>query len=170
MSFVSIARIVKPRGIRGEVVAELLTDFPDRFSTVRQVRIFQASQVCNEELEQHWFHGGRVVLKFKGRGSPEEVQELIGGDVQVPESERYSLPQDFYYHSDLIGCRVVENDKSLGVVTDIFETGAAGVNLVISTSEGEEFMIPMVRKFVLAIDVDKKQMEVESPSGLIIDR
>ncbi len=100
MSFVSIARIVKPRGIRGEVVAELLTDFPDRFSTVRQVRIFQASQVYNEELEQHWFHSGRVVLKFKGRSSPEEVQELIGGDVQVPESERYSLPQVFYYLSD----------------------------------------------------------------------
>ena len=170
MSFVSIARIVKPRGIRGEVVAELLTDFPDRFLTVRRVRISQASHVCNEELEQHWFHGGRVVLKFKGRASPDDVRELIGGDVQVPESERYSLPQGFYYHSDLIGCHVLETDKSLGVVTDIFETGSAGVNLVISTNKGEEFMMPMVRKFVLAIDIDKKQIEVKSPPGLIIDK
>ena len=169
MSFVSIAKIVKLRGIRGEVVAELLTHFPDRFSTVRQVRILQASHTCSEEVERHWFHSGRVILKFRGRDCPEDVEELVGGDVQIPENERYSPPQDFYYHSDLIDCQIIENGEFLGTVTDVFETGPAGANLVVETHEGKEFMIPMVRQFLLAVNLKKKQIEVKLPAGLTPD-
>lgn len=151
------------------MAAELLTHFPDRFSTVRRVRILQTSHTCSEEVERHWFHGGRVILKFRGRDCPEDVKELVGGDVQIPENERYSPPQGFYYHSDLVDCQIIENGALLGTVTDVFETGPAGANLVVETGEGQEFMIPMVRQLVLAVNIEKKRIEVKLPVGLTTD-
>ncbi len=165
--FASIARIVKRRGVRGEVAAELLTDFPERFSSLDEVRIFNGETEYWEEIEKHWFHKNRVILKFRGRDRPEEVEELIGGDVQVSEDQRVSLPQDSYYHSDLIGCKVLENEEVLGGVTGILETGAAGCNLVVTRADGGEFMVPLVRKFVLKVDVGKKVIQVNLPSGLV---
>ena len=165
--FASIARIVKKRGVRGEVAAELLTDFPERFSSLDQVRIFNGETEYWEEIERHWFHKNRVILKFRGRDRPEEVEELIGGDVQVSEDQRVSLPQDNYYHSDLIGCQVLEDEEVLGGVTGIFETGAAGCNLVVTRADGREFMVPLVREFVLKVDVEKKVIQVNLPSGLL---
>ncbi|MCH8319499.1 MAG: 16S rRNA processing protein RimM [Acidobacteria bacterium] len=165
--FASIARIVKKRGVRGEVAAELLTDFPERFSSLDEVRIFNGETEYWEEIEKHWFHKNRVILKFRGRDRPEEVEELIGGDVQVSEDQRVSLPQDSYYHSDLIGCKVLENEEVLGGVTGILETGAAGCNLVVTRADGGEFMVPLVRKFVLKVDVGKKVIQVNLPSGLV---
>ncbi len=165
--FASIARIVKRRGVRGEVVAELLTDFPERFSSLDEVRIFNGAREYWEEIEKHWFHKNRVILKFCGRDRPEEVEELIGGDVQVSEDQRVSLPQDSFYHSDLIGCKVLENEEVLGGVTGILETGAAGCNLVVTRADGGEFMVPLVRKFVLKVHVGKKVIQVDLPSGLV---
>jgi len=165
--FASIARIVKKRGIRGEVAAELLTDFPERFSSLGEVRIFNGEKEYWEEIEKHWFQKNRVILKFRGRDRPEEVEELIGGDLQVPQDQRVSLPQDSYYHSDLIGCDVMENEEVLGGVTGILETGAAGCNLVVTRADGGEFMVPLVQKFVLEVDVEKKLIQVNLPSGLV---
>jgi len=165
--FSSIARIVKRRGVRGEVAAELLTDFPERFSSLDEVRIFNGEKEYWEEIEKHWFHKNRVILKFRGRDRPEEVEELIGGDVQVSEDQRVSLPQDNYFHSDLIGCKVLEDEEVLGRVTGILETGAAGCNLVVTRAEGREFMVPLVREFVLEVDVGQKVIQVNLPTGLV---
>ena len=165
--FLSIARIVKTRGIRGEVVAEILTDFHERFSLLSRVRILKEGAECWERLEHHWFHKGRVVLKFRGRDRPEEVKGLIGGDLQVEEGDRVSLPQDSYFHSDLIDCMIVDTKKSLGVVTGIQETGSAGCNLVVLTPEGKEFQIPLVKEFISEVNVEGKTIQVELPPGLI---
>ena len=165
--FASIARIVKKRGIRGEVVAELLTDFPERFSSLDGVHIFNDEKEYWERIEKHWFHKNRVILKFCGRDRPEDVDELIGGDVQISLDQRVSLPQDSYYLSDLIGCKVLESGEILGGVTRVLETGAAGCNLVVKRADGEEFMVPLVRKFVLEVDVEEKVIQVDLPAGLV---
>lgn len=167
--FVSIARIVKKRGIRGEVTAELLTDFPERFTSLNKVHIDNAGRRYREELERYWFHNQRIVLKFCGRDCPEEVQELVGGELQVPEEERYEIPEDSYYYSDLIGCKVEENEKLLGMVSEIFETDGIGSHLVVKTEIGGEIMIPLVRRFFLEVDVKDEIIKVSLPEGLVVD-
>ena len=167
--FASIARIIRRRGVRGQVAAQLLTDFPDRFSSLRRVRIFNKEKEYWEEIEEHWFHKGRIILKFQGRDRPEEVEELIGGEIQIFEDQRVSLPEGSYYHSDLIGCTILEGPESLGTVTSILETGSAGCNLVVITPESKEFQVPLVREFILSVDVKKKVIEVDLPSGLTTD-
>ncbi|MEE8349206.1 MAG: ribosome maturation factor RimM [Acidobacteriota bacterium] len=164
--FASIARIVKSRGIRGEVAAELLTDFPERFSSLHQVRIVKEGCECWEQIEKYWFHKGRVILKFQGRDRPEEVEGLIGGDIQVEEDHRVSLPEGSYFHSDLMDCRVLDGGEFLGTVTGIQETGPAGCNLVVRTPEGKDFQIPLVREFVSKVDVGAEEIQVDLPPGL----
>lgn len=164
--FVSIARIVKARGIKGEVSAEVLTDFPERFASLGQVRILCRESHYWESLERYWFHQGRVILKFRGRDVPEAVRELIGGDVQIRETERIPLSEGTYYDSDLMGCQVREKGLVLGEVTGVLRLGPETSNLVISTEDGKELMIPMVAHFITRVDIDAKRIDVVLPPGL----
>lgn len=165
--FVTIARITKVRGLRGEVVAEILTDFPERFASTQGVRVLCSPSDSWEQIESHRFHNGRVLLKFLNRDCPEEAQDLVGGEVQIPEQGRSILPKGSYYDTDLIGSRVVQDDQHLGDVVDLFRTGREGENLVVKGLSGQEFMVPLVREFVLLVDVDKKLICVSLPSGLV---
>ncbi len=165
--FVAIAQIVKIRGIRGEVSAEILTDFPQRFASVKEVQVVCSKSQFQGELERYWFHKGRIILKFRGFNSPEAVSQLIGGEVQIPQTQRFRLPKGSFYDSDLVGCLVLEGQKRLGTVAAIFRTGYLGSNLVVRTSRGEEFMIPWVRKFVLQVDIRNKTLRVKLPPGLV---
>ena len=164
--FVSVALIIKTRGVKGEVVADLLTDFPKRFASVRSVRILRGDQAFDETLESYWFHGGRVILRFQGRETPETAAPLVGGYVQVREEERFVPPRNTYYHSDLIGCQVEEEGQVLGIVTGIFEAGPDHANLVVQTTNGTEVMIPLVKQFVKKVDITGKVIRIKSLLGL----
>jgi len=166
-NFVSVAKITRTRGIRGEVVAEILTDFPERFSKIKKVRLASESREFREELERFWFQKTRVVLKFKDRDRPHEVEELVGMEVQIPEAERVELPQDTYFDSDLVGCNVYEKNLRLGRIVGIFKGSGDNPNLVVCTDSRDEFMIPAVKQFVKEVDIDARLIRVELPPGLI---
>ena len=164
--FIAIALIVKARGIHGEVSAEVLTDFPERFSSMAGVRVALPDLVYREVIESARFHKGRVLLKFRGRDRPEQVRELIGGEIRIPLEERMPLPEDLFYESDLLGLRVVQKGRILGDVAELFRTGPEGVNLVVRAGNGRELMIPLARAFVREIDLDRGVVQVDLPPGL----
>jgi 16S rRNA processing protein RimM len=164
--FVSIAKITKTHGVCGEVTAILLTDFPERFCRLREVRLFSAEASYWEEIERFRFHKKRVILKFRGRERPHEVQELLNCEVQVPESDRVELPEDTYFDSDLEGCRIFAGEQLLGEVVELLKSGGSPVNLVIATPDGREFMVPLVKEFVKEVDVRRARIRVELPPGL----
>lgn len=162
---VVVARIVKTRGIRGEVVAELLTDFPERFEELNEVQVRLGSRVFPEKIESFWFHRDRVVLKFVGRERPHEVDELVGGTVEVPAEDRFPITEkDSYYRSDLIGCQVMEEGKVLGSVVDVVNS-AAGESLLVQRIGGR-FLLPLVKAFVKEVSLARREILVELPPGL----
>lgn len=161
----TIARITRVHGIRGEVVALSLTDFPERFERLDTVRIETKEQVFWEVLEGYRFHRNRILLKFAGFDRPHEVEHLMGGAVQVPESERVQPPPDTYFHSDLIGCEVFNRKQSLGEVRRILETGAAAL-LVIERGDGD-ILIPLAKQFLREVDPGKRRIDVDLPTDLI---
>src|SRR4029078_7980220 len=111
---VVIARAVKPRGLKGEIVAELLTDFPERFEDVDElVLVSPQGKRSTKRLEDYWFHNDRVVLKLTGYDDGEAAKELVGFEFAVPESERVPLPADHYYDWELEGCDVKAGDQSI---------------------------------------------------------
>lgn len=164
--FVSIAKITRTHGVRGEVTAILLTDFPDRFRQLSKVYLFSEEQAGWETIERYRFHQDRIILKFVGRERPHEVQDLLGREVQIPESERVELPEDSYFDSDLVNCEVFERSIRLGVVVDLLKSGAGSVNLVIEDSDGREILVPWVKEFVKEIDVENARIVVDLPPGL----
>ena len=163
-----IAHIVKVRGLRGEVVADLLTDFPDRFANLKTLVGISSSGVKRSlQIEAHWFHGNRLILKFAGFDSIDEAKELIKYDLAVPAEERVTLPKDSFYEWELVGCRVETIvGKSIGVVNEIMRTGGVEILKVVDESGGDR-LIPMASDIVIEIDKENKLIRIDPPEGLL---
>ena len=162
-----IARAVKPRGLKGEIVAELLTDFPERFEDIEElVLVSPGGKRSTKRLEDYWFQNDRVVLKISGYDDVDTAKELVGFEFAVPESERVQLPADHYYDWELEGCTVTAGEESLGQVKSVLRTGGAEI-LVVTGNGGQERMIPLVDSIVVEIDPERKTIVVDPPEGLL---
>src|SRR5439155_27245239 len=104
--FITIARIVKAQGRRGEVIAEILKDFPERFAAREQLLLVSEAKAVRREvvLENSWLHKGRVVLKFRGVDSIEAAQSLAGCELRIPKRERAEPDVGSSSGGDLVGC------------------------------------------------------------------
>ncbi len=163
---VTIAAIIKPQGNRGEVAANLLTDFPERFGHLQKVLLKkEGAPDQNLELTSHWFHKGRVILKFSEVGDISAAEKLRDYDLVVPHEQVTSLPEGSYYHFDLVGC-VVKDEAGLvyGIVEEILANGAQ--RLLKVRRENGELLIPFVSAFFVRIDVEQKEMICQLPEGL----
>ena len=164
----AVARVVKTRALRGEVVADLLTDFPGRFEGLDTlIAIAPDGHKRSLQIEEHWFHGNRIVFKFAGYQSVDEAKELVGLELAVPAGERVELPKGRFYEWELAGCRVETiEEKLLGVVREVMRTGGVEI-LVVADEAGREFLIPMAQEICVEIDVPKKVIRVNPPEGLL---
>lgn len=164
---IAIALVTKPRGIRGEVVANVLTDFPERFENLGQVfAIRQDGEKLELELERFFFQKGRIVLKFKDFDSIEQAETLRNAEICIPESEAVELEEDEFFDWELEGCQIetIEGEK-IGKVTEIFRAGE-NVNLVVVNGE-KDYMIPFVEVICPEVDVENKLIKVDLPEGLL---
>lgn len=166
---VAVARAVKTRGLRGELVAELLTDFPERFEGLENlIAVAPDGRRTRLRLEEHWFQGQRIVLKFAGFDSIEEAQALVGNEFAVPEAERVELPEDEFYDWELAGCRVeTVGGEGLGEISSVMKTGAVPVLVVKDDSRKREYLIPLAEDICVEVDVDNRLVRVDPPEGLL---
>lgn len=166
---VLVARVVKVRGVRGEVAADLLTDFPDRFEGLAEL-IAVAPGGGREALalEGSWVHGDRIVLKFRGYDTPEQSAALVGRDLCVPESEAVELEEGEYFDFQLEGCRAeTVEGRALGTVREVLHTGGEAPVLVIRGEGGGEHLIPLAESICVEVDVERKLIRVDAPEGLL---
>ena len=164
---IAVARAVKTRGLRGEVVADLLTDFPERFARLEHLMsVGPDGSRQSLQVEEQWLQGKRVVLKFAGYDSIEAAKTLIGCELAVPESERVELPANQFYTWELIGCRVETiAGEELGVVRDVRPTGSA--EILVIAGRHRELMVPMAEEICVEIDIERKLIRVDPPEGLL---
>jgi 16S rRNA processing protein RimM len=163
-----VAHIVKTRGLRGEVVADLLTDFPDRFTELTSLAGLAADGSRRSlQIEEQWFHGDRLIVKFAGFDRVEEAKELVGYDLAVPSAERVELPPGSYYEWELAGCRVETIDgRYVGDVKSIMRTGGVELLSVVDAA-GRERLVPMAGDICVQIDVANKAIRIDPPEGLL---
>jgi 16S rRNA processing protein RimM len=167
-SLVVIAHATRTRGLKGEVVADLLTDFPERFQGLsRLFAIAPGGEPWAIQLENHWFQKDRVVLKFAGYDTVEAAGALIGIDFAVPESESVQLAEDQYYDWELEGCRVetIAGDQ-IGIVKGVMRTGGVHL-LVVAIEEQKDSLIPMVNSIIVSLDMEKELIVIDPPEGLL---
>jgi 16S rRNA processing protein RimM len=166
---VAVARAVKTRGLKGEIVAELLTDFPDRFADLSQlIAITPGGKRSVVDLENYWFHQDRVILKLAGYDTIETASTFVGSEFAVPESNRVQLPEGQFYDWELENC-VVEttSGKQVGHVRNVMRVGGGVEMLVVESDERREHLIPMVQSIVVDIDTAHKRIQIDPPQGLL---
>jgi 16S rRNA processing protein RimM len=162
-----IARAVRTHGLKGEVVAELLTDFPERFEDVHElIVVSQSGERTLGQLEDFWFQKNRVVLKLADYDDVDKAKELIGSDFAVPAAERVELDEDEYYDWELEGCTVRVGNESIGEVRSVMRTGGAEI-LVVTDQAGKEQLVPLATPIVVEVNVAAKTIVIDPPEGLL---
>ena len=165
---VVIARIVKARGIRGEVACVIETDFPARFSTPGQITILMPNNARLQlSLEDAWFHNQRVILKFEGYDTMTAAQGLVGGRLVIDESDVEPLAEGQYLEREVVGTEVVTSDGlKIGVVTKVMRTGGTDV-LVLEGVDGREQLIPFADEICTDVDLAARRITIVPPDGLL---
>lgn len=189
--WIVLAHLLRPQGRKGEVLADLFTDFPERFDTHPHVWLAPqgfadqphsdppTSPTQQADVSAHWLpvgrNAGRIVLHFAGVDTIEQAEKLSGKEVLVPLSERLPLDSDASYISDLIGCTVYDRDQPLGTVESVeFPTTPDGTRrledaaplLAVTSPAGDEILIPFARAFILQLDPAAKSIRMSLPEGL----
>ena len=187
--FLTVARILRARGNKGEVAAELFTDFPDRLKTLQEFFLSDGKSAPRSvELKSFWAdrnHPGSGVFHFEGVTSINEAEKLRGLEIQIPFEQRVFLPAGKYFVTDLIGCSVFELPSAappvssspcllseapslLGKVRDVFFPGESqpGTPLLAVDTVSGELLIPLAEDICTRIDVAALRIEVLLPVGL----
>ena len=191
--WVIVARILRPRGNKGEVAAELLTDFPERLTKLREVFLEKNSSAGSFEprataVKSCWLsqnHRGQAVFHFEGCNSISEAEKFRGCDVFLPFEQRVVLAAGQYFVTDLIGCSVFETPAEpsavssspcslatapslLGVVRDVRFTGeeVSGTPLLAVETARGELLIPLAANICSSINTAARRIDVVVPEGL----
>jgi 16S rRNA processing protein RimM len=184
--WVVLAHLLRPQGRKGELLAELHTDFPERFKDSRRIFLAEpdfcgtSAEAKEAEVSDFWLpvgkNQGRVVLKLVGIDSISAAEGLGGLDVIVPEKERVPLDEDANYISDLVGCTVFDRTTAVGVIEDVqFATTADGLRrleeaapmLVVMSPEGDEVLVPFAKDFLVKVNAGQRRVEMVLPAGLL---
>lgn len=165
--FLAIGRILKPHGIKGGVLVEVMTDFPGkRFSGRKTVYLGTPDSAEPYDMICLQAHGERYVVRFEGYSTRTDVEGLRGLLIQVPISEAITLPEDEYYLYQLMGLQVfTEDGELLGEVIDILSTGANEVYVV--RGERGEVLIPAIEDVVRKIDLEGGRLIIRPIEGLL---
>ena len=189
--WVLVARILRARGNKGEVAAELLTDFPERLTRLREVFVGHSdgkNEPRRVSLKTCWLsqnHRGQAVFHLEGVNSISEAEKFRGLEVLLPFEQRVTLPAGQYFVSDLIGCSVFENPtlasimssspcslaeapSLLGTVRDVQFPGEEipGTPLLEVETSGDELLIPLAVDICTKIDTNARRIDVVLPEGL----
>lgn len=183
-AWVWLARVRRAQGRKGEVLAEVLTDFPEKFAERKRVWLLTgagggvsatAGEAREMELVSHWMHKagqtGDVVLHFAGVNSISEAEALRGLIVAIPREERVALGEDEVYVGDLIDCALVDvasgAERLIGEIEDVDREAGPVALLVVKGVDGAEVLVPFAKAYLRRIDLDARRVEMTLPEGLV---
>ncbi len=159
--FIAIGFLRRPHGFNGEILMDLLTDFPERIRKGRKV--YLGENHLPAQINSARGHDSSLLVTIQGIESSEAAGELRNTLVYVRADELPSLPTGEYYHHQLIGLTVYDNAGALlGTLSEILETGANDV-YVVNKSDGEEILVPVIKGVIVSVDLEKREMRINPP-------
>jgi 16S rRNA processing protein RimM len=175
--FISIGKITKPIGLKGYVKVISLTDFPERFKELKQVKLFSEKEksvipnrFSNSEeffIKDVTFDRDFLKILFEDYEDIGLTDRLIGCLIVLKESERVKLEKGKYYLYDIIGSDIISNDKKIGTLISIENYGGQDLFKIKLSENKKEVLIPFVDDFVKNIDAEKKIIEIEVIDGML---
>jgi 16S rRNA processing protein RimM len=193
--FITLAHLLRPQGRRGELLADLLTDFPDQLSNPSGIFLVSANAdapapaAARTLVESHWMptgrNAGRIVVKLAGCDSISDAERLAHMKLMLPATERPALDEDTFYVSDLIGSTLYnreapDHDVAVGEVIDIeFATSPDGktrladaapllaIHLTGADEDADPSLVPFVRAQLISVDTTARRIIMQLPPGLL---
>lgn len=167
--YLVVGSLRRPHGVHGEVVMEVVTDFPERLKAGTNVFVGPAHRAM--VIESVRPHGEGMLIKFNGVHTPEEAGQHRNQLVYVAAADRPPLPEGHYYEHQVLGFAVIddETEESIGTLSEILHTGANDI-YVVARPGGGEVLLPVIASVVLGIDASRRLIRVHLIPGLIEDR
>jgi len=165
---IAVGVIRKPHGVRGEASVEPWTDSPDRFEPEAKITLVSPdeSETREQRIESARTHGDRILIKFDGIETPEEVQRLRGWTIEIPETEARALDAGEYFLHDLAGLHLIDAEgKDRGEILEAYE-GGGGVLLNVRRNDGRNYEVPFAEEICKEIDLKGKKIVVDLPEGI----
>jgi 16S rRNA processing protein RimM len=166
---VTIGRVVKTQGLKGELRVLPFAESPDRFLALEGCYVLSPDAPDAGEfrrLESVRFQGGVPILKLEGADEITEASGLVGRLLAVKEEEVRPLPNGEFYVWQLLGCRVVTEDgREVGVLSDV-ESGPSQDLWVVRHAHGEH-LVPAVTEIIIRVDLSAKEIIIRPPDGLL---
>jgi 16S rRNA processing protein RimM len=166
-SMAVVGRIARPHGVRGQIVVNPETDFPEeRFRPGAELFIERRGGVESVTITSLRFQKNRPVVALAGVESVDAARALAGLELRVPASQLVRLPAGSFYHHDLVGCRVqTRSGEEVGTVRDV-EGDQGSKRLVVRSARGD-VLIPLAREICTSIDPAARLIVVDPPQGLL---
>jgi len=161
---IRVGKIVKGFGIKGEVKVKIFTDFPEkRFKSKKILYIERETGFLDVVIESVRYHQEHALIKFVGYPDLTSVEHLAQSDIYVDRSSIDTKENVYYFQ--LMNMEVIdENDKVIGIVSDVMETAAHAVIRI--KTEGKDILIPYVDAFILDVNDKKNQIKIKWMEGL----
>jgi 16S rRNA processing protein RimM len=164
--YIHIGKIVNTHGNRGALKVFPLTDYPERFRQMTQVKVSLNEQISVLNIEEVSYHQKFVILKIREITDMNAALAYKNGFIIVERQELMTLPKGSYYIFELIGLVVYDLcGQQLGRITEVIHTGSNDVYVV--ETESKPLLVPALKKVVLNIDLDRGRMTVQLPEGLV---
>jgi 16S rRNA processing protein RimM len=170
----AVGKIVKVFGLRGELIVQPMTDSPDRFKKLKRVYIGtacdgsgnSADEPANAMLERARVEPRGVRVKLAGVDDRSGAERLVGLLMFVDVQDRIRIPKGRYFIHDLLGVSVVDHEgKRVGILKDVLRLPAHDVYVI--DGGGHEVMVPAVKEFITAIDLEKRTMRIKLIEGMV---
>ena len=165
--YLAVGTLRHAHGIRGDLLLDLLTDFPERLKPGTQIFIGEKKKPL--KITRRRPHNDGLILGFEGISNPEQAARYRAEVAYVLAEDRPALPEGEYYHHQILGLKVLdEAGTPLGVITEIIETGANDVYVVQNPEEPKrEILIPALKQVLLEINLEAKTLRVHLLPGLL---
>ena len=172
-AMIVVGRIARAHGNRGQVIANVETDFPDvRFRPGNGLHVLTGGRRRRLEIAAVRFHAGRPVLTLAGIATMDQAEALAGLELRVPESELPRLPPGSFYHHALTGCAVhTVAGADVGTVAAV--GGVAGAQRLVVRRAGDpdgatgEIDVPLAASICVEVDPERRVIVVDPPEGLL---
>lgn len=164
MNYLKIGFIKKTHGIKGELKILPLTDNNKRFKKLKEIFIFKDGIYHKEYIEKVCCLTDDVLIKLKNYDSIDKALSIKGCYIYIDRKDAVSLKEWEFFTQDLIDCNIFYNKNKIGVVVDVFNSGAND-NLVIMTLDGIEVIYPFLRIFLEKVDIENKSIFINQYEG-----
>jgi len=163
---ITIGKIIKAKGVKGEVKVFPLTDRPERFFELDNVYLESGNQNAVQlTVKKVSEYSGIIILKLSGINDRNAAEDLKGSYISVLKTDTYELDTDSYFNYDIKGLSVYSTiDVCIGIVKDVLEYPANDVLLIIT--DKEEYLLPATKEYVPEVDIKNNKIVVILPEGL----